>query len=175
MDRPTLRTELCGLYLGAGILSHRMNGLVASLLVALAAIAILLAGCAGNDRMSVAEFVAQCGQGDYDFDNFDETSTWGEFTAELRKADARYESFADRVPAELETWFSESRRAIVGLLAFTEERDADLPILATALSDGPILTELVEGYDQRINAAVAALSTETRAALVAAGCAEEDD
>ena len=174
MDRPVLHTELCDPYRRAALLSHRKGGLVASLIVALTAIIFLLAGCAGNDRMTVAEFVAQCGQGDYDFDNFDETSTWGEFTAELRKADARYESFADRVPAELEEWFNESHRAIAGLLAFTQERNADLPIVGI-VTDALLLSELTEGYDVRISETVAALPAETRAALVAAGCTEGDD
>ncbi len=174
MDRPVLHTELRDLYLRAALLSHRRGGLAASLIVALTAITILLAGCAGNDRMTVAEFVAQCGQGDYDFESFDETSTWGEFTAELRKADARYESFVDRVPPELEEWFNESRRAIAGLLAFAQERNADLPVVGI-VTDALLLSELTESYDIRISETVAALPAETRAALVAAGCAEGDN
>ena len=147
----------------------RINIGAAALVIA--AIVFGLVACGGSQQpMSVAEYAAWCGEKAERYDFNVETATNGEFAAAILEAweDAREISYRVPPQASLEAYHDLYAEMLGATHAIVKDLPADQPFSFFSLL-------LLAGYTDRIEDAEAALAPATHAALVEAGCINEEE
>ena len=129
----------------------------------------ILAGCAGNNKLSLEEYADWCGERSEDDTGLDslDSLTWGEAAALL---DELVEDAIDVVPPEeLEEYHDASVTALEAFVAVANDKEPDDPFNPfELLGVGLVIVGTVEEAERN-------LSARTRDALEAAGCISSDD